>query len=561
MRICRIFKKTVVFGMSVFLCLALATSHVYAGDQDVLDSKTIEEVNMIRGEVVTLRVYSLTRVSVADPDIADIADANDTELLLVGQRTGKTALFLWDEYGKRTIMVYVYDQNLDLMLSRAKRFIKDADLYKVKVSANEKEGKIVFSGEVADEKRHFFDEILVMLDEYAIDFVSDEVIEDLVQIDMQITEMSTSETTSLGIDWFTGTQETDDNGITTTSSGKFTPVYGEVLPNLEPGVGDILKVGQFQRATNSAFIAQVNALIIEGKARLLSKPKIVVISGEEAKFLVGGEVPIRTTTISDSGGSQENVEFKEYGISMLLTPTIKKNKIDILMDLEISDIDAATASSISEDLAFSTRAASTHLFLDDKQMIILAGLIKTLENETERRIPYLSRVPIVGALFRSKANPVPQTDLELVIALTPHILRQKGYAANKDVSAGEGKGSTKGRRGTRPPYRGSAPYYMGIPREMTRYVHDVQQKISQAIVYPQEARQYGWEGTVKMGVLILNDGTLAFALIKESSGHDVFDELALNMTKKLAPFAAFPPNTDLQELSVTIPIVYSLNSY
>jgi len=61
-------------------------------------------------------------------------------------------------------------------------------------------------------------------------------------------------------------------------------------------------------------------------------------------------------------------------------------------------------------------------------------------------------------------------------------------------------------------------------------------------------------------VLILNDGTLAFALVKESSGHEIFDEVALSTTKRLAPFAAFPPDTDLQELNVTIPIVYSLRN-
>ncbi len=94
---------------------------------------------------------------------------------------------------------------------------------------------------------------------------------------------------------------------------------------------------------------------------------------------------------------------------------------------------------------------------------------------------------------------------------------------------------------------------------MTEYVNDVQRKISQSIMYPQEARQYGWEGTVKLGVLILNDGTLAFALVKESSGHDIFDEGALNTTKRLAPFSAFPPDTDLQELNMTIPIIYSLS--
>ena len=59
-------------------------------------------------------------------------------------------------------------------------------------------------------------------------------------------------------------------------------------------------------------------------------------------------------------------------------------------------------------------------------------------------------------------------------------------------------------------------------------------------------------------MLILNDGTLAFALVKESSGYEVFDNNALKVAKSLAPYPRFPANTDLMELSITVPIVYSL---
>ena len=79
------------------------------------------------------------------------------------------------------------------------------------------------------------------------------------------------------------------------------------------------------------------------------------------------------------------------------------------------------------------------------------------------------------------------------------------------------------------------------------------------VIYPDGLTQQV-QVLLGLGVLILNDGTLAFALVKEASGHTVFDEIALNAAKKLAPFSAFPSDTDLQELNITIPIVYSLSS-
>jgi len=97
-----------------------------ADQSNALDSIYVDEVNMIRGELITVKVYSLTRVSVTDPNVADIEDASDEELLLVGRNVGQTALFIWDEHGKRTIMVYVFSQNLDIVKSRIEKLLKAA---------------------------------------------------------------------------------------------------------------------------------------------------------------------------------------------------------------------------------------------------------------------------------------------------------------------------------------------------------------------------------------------------------------------------------------------------
>jgi len=541
--------KTILFAASLLLCLTLPAT-IFGADQfEEFDLSYTDEANLIKGDLITLPVRNMTRVSITDPDIADIVDASNDELLIVGKAVGNTALFIWDEDGKHTVMVYVINQNLDIVKNRIQNLFNTADIHEVKLTTNGQEGKVVVSGEVPDHKRDLFEQIIDQFNEDTINLVVDEKSEELIQIDMQITELNTTLSESLGIDWATG-------GV-----AGIAPTYKERdRTNKSDGhIRDFFQIGHFDRS--GLLVAQVNALIIEGKGRILSKPKLVVISGEEASFLVGGEVPIRTTTFSDTGSSQENVEFKEFGINMTITPTIIKERIDIIMNLEVSELDASTASSISESVAFTTRSASTHLYLDDGQTIVLAGLIKHTENEAVTRIPFVSKLPIFGLLFRNTSNPVPDRDEELVIALTPHILTQKGNTRAGDVyKSNRQAASQQMLRSRKFSYQRPVPYYMGVPKEMTGYVHDVQQKISQAIFYPPEAQRYGWEGTVKVGMLILNDGTLAFALVKESSGRDIFDEVAVNTTKQLAPFTAFPSDTDLQELNVIIPIVYNLDN-
>jgi len=548
MKIRKLLERT-LFATSFLVCFALTATISDADQFDEFDSAYTDEIILSKGELITLTVRGMTRVSITSPEIADIIDASSDELELVGKSSGQTALFIWDEGGKRLIMIHVVKQNLAYVKNRIQKLFDDADIHEVKIRPSRLEGKIIISGEIPDHKRGLFDQITGQFYEDMINLVVDEKIEDLIQIDMQITDLNTTLSESLGIDWTTG------------GSAGINPAYVEsVRTNKVDGhIRDFFQIGHFYRT--GQLIAQVNALIIEGKGRVLSRPKLVVISGEEASFLVGGEVPIRTTTFSDTGSSQENVDFKSFGISMTITPTIIKSRIDIIMNLEISEIDASTASVISADIAFATRSASTHLYLDDGQTVILAGLIRHTDSDSVTRIPFVSKIPIFGLLFRNSSNPVPQQDEELVIALTPHILTRNGQPIEKGVSKSENQTNTQQMvRSRRFSYQRPAPYYMGIPKEMTGYVHDVQQKISQAISYPLEAQRHGWEGTVKVGLLILNDGTLAFALVKESSGRDVFDEIAISTTKQLAPFTAFPSDTDLQELNVTIPIVYSLDN-
>jgi TonB family protein len=196
------------------------------------------------------------------------------------------------------------------------------------------------------------------------------------------------------------------------------------------------------------------------------------------------------------------------------------------------------------------------LVVDDGQTIIIAGLMRETDSELVKKVPFLGDVPVMGLLFRNRGNVAPNQTTELVIMLTPTIIKSANDLKNESLEADRIVDAD----GTISKYISKArPAFSGIPSGMRSYVAAVQDKISRTLVYPPEAAQYGWEGTVKVNMLILQDGTLAFALVRESSGFEVIDDNALEIAKANAPYSAFPPESQIHELNVTIPIVYSLN--
>jgi pilus assembly protein CpaC len=538
------------------------------------DYANYELIQMLKGDVYTVQAENLSRVSVTDPNVADINNAKPQEVTLVGKEVGQTTLFVWDDKGKRTFMVHVFEEDLGILKTRIDTLIASAGLEGVQVQENANEGKVVLTGKLPEDKMGVLDQIIDSFSEKVISFVKKELIQDQIQIDVQVTEIATSLTKEMGVDWATGTQTIDGNGqVTTTVTGdSVAPMFGEIMPKQDGSIADMFKLGNWYRTTNSALIAKVNMLIKEGKAKILSKPRLVVVSGKEAAFLVGGEIPIKTTTTNATGGSsQENVEFKEYGISLAVTPTINDGKVDIHLNVEISDIDPSKPT--GTDVAFVTRSAQTQLRMEDRQTIVLAGLIKHSRSVLNQKVPFLGSLPIVGLLFRSKKNPAPDTDTEIVISLTPTILGSAKKATDKKAPAEPAVTAAPASFRSEPirdiPPAATAPVLtknaagqpVTVPANIEPYVRSVQEKISASIAYPYEAQENGWQGTVKLTLIIRRDGSLRDVLVKESSGYDVFDKDAVNTAQILAPYDPFPESIPEEQLTVNIPIVYNLDSF
>jgi len=530
------------FLLLFFLAPGIATG-VSAGvlDDPLIRSvmEDVESVELVIGELTPVDVNDLSRISIVDPEVADIVETNEDNILLVGRTEGRTTLFIWDAAGKRVVNIFVAQENLEDIRDRIEKLLQKADVKGVELSADPVEGKVVISGVVdtADMLR-FENVVFPFIDtNAAMSLVKEGETEEMVQIDMQLTEVSSTLFRNIGVEWHSGE----------VSASSFASDFAESLPNFDSGA-DLLNVGRFARS--QALIVRINALVTEGDAKILSRPKVVVASGEEASFLVGGEIPIKLKTTNENGVT-EGIQFKQYGIGLTLTPTIRADdKIDIILYVDISDIDRANA--VEDNVAYTLRSAQTRLLVDNGETVVLAGLIKNTEGETRRKVPYLSNIPVLGMLFRSKQTPTADSDTEIVISLTPNLL--KNQSTEKD-SRPEAAGPTvaSGNETTQP-----IQNFQPSKDDINEYISQIQRLIAASLVYPQEAKELGWEGMVKVNLMILGDGTLAYAVLSETSGYDMLDQAALSLIKNLA-YPSLPSSLRSQELNMTVPIVYKNN--
>ncbi|MFH0753746.1 MAG: TonB family protein [Candidatus Omnitrophota bacterium] len=555
----RKFRKLVACFCVVVLVVG-PVSGGYCANVSATVSGAYEQVQILKGDIQTIPAKRLRRVSITDPTIADINEARGAAVDIIGIEPGQAILFIWDDTGKRTVVVRVVEEDLGLVKTRLRNLLNSAGFSNLSLSENANEGKVIITGNIAEDKKEFYSTIIDPFNDRIINMVQKESSDDLIQMDLQITELSTTLQKKLGVDWGVGDSATNPLLVN----------YAETLPTttIPNGNGsfkDLFKVGDFSRT--SSLIAAVNAMIEEGKAKVLSKPRLVVISGKEATFLVGGEIPIKSTTTSGTGGSStESVTFKQYGVSMAITPSIRDDgMVNILLSIEVSDID--TTNYGLSDVAFLTRSAHTQLLLDDHQTVVLAGMIKSRKNENTRRVPIVSKVPVVGMLFRSKKNLTPEEETELVISITPTILRSRKTPAVPGASAAAPVVPPAAVSVTAPAAKDivlpnvRASVDSAVNVDFLPYADAIQRKIASAIAYPYEAQEKGWRGTANLSLRVKKDGSIKSVTVKESSGYPVFDQDAVNTAQILAPYAPFPAGSNVNEVLLTIPIIYSLDAF
>ena len=163
----------------------------------------------------------------------------------------------------------------------------------------------------------------------------------------------------------------------------------------------------------------LKALQGRGFLQSLAEPNLIAYNGQEASFLAGGEIPIPLV----SGLGQMSIQYKEFGVRLNFTPTIAGDVIRLKLRPEVSTLDFTNGILLSgfRIPALNTRRAETDVELRDGQSFAIAGLLNNLSQTDRQNIPWLSRVPIIGTLFKSRSVRAEQT--ELMVLVTPRLVR------------------------------------------------------------------------------------------------------------------------------------------
>jgi pilus assembly protein CpaC len=483
-----------------------------------------------------------------------VADVSDKEVVIVAKQAGETTLTVWDRSGERTFYINVYMHDLDRTKKRLEKLIyEDLNIKNVSLKKNETIGKIMIIGEISAPEKEQLDKALTSLFEKtdpmgpAISKKVENLLtvkkeSKMIEIEARILELNKSELERLGVKWMEYLQVRQERYKATT--GAETGGVETTLDIMKPWTA-LWGMGKWSR---DALHARLDLLVSTGKARDLSRPKLLCLSGEEAKLTVGGEVPYISGSTSAAAGTTVSISYREYGVIFKLRPlALSDNKIFLNLGAEVSELDWANAIIVSgiRVPAFTKREANTVLNLASGETIFIAGLIRNKESRNLDKFPALGDIPVIGSLFRSREFQNDQT--ELVVSLTPVVVESKDKAAIDEI----GEISAEKYKSGLASQRGSI-----IPDELQSYVLKVQKKILNHISYPKTLLGTGWEGTVVLKLNIERTGDLKDVQISKSSGYRIFDEEALKTVRSLS-FSSFPQDVQIEELKIEIPIAYS----
>lgn len=265
-----------------------------------------------------------------------------------------------------------------------------------------------------------------------------------VLIHAAIVEISGDVKEALGVQWGVGAGELR-GGITFPGSD-----FG--LAGLWGGPSKPLPEGVLLGAGSDRFGLLVSALASDSHNNLLSTPSLLTLDNQQAEILVGQNVPFQTGSYTTSGNGADNpfttTERKDIGISLKIRPHINEGStLRLEVEQESSEI-AVAAGTQSKDLITNKRALKSTILADDGEIIVIGGLMKDSVRQQQSGVPGLSRLPLLGALFRWTREVKEKTNL--VVFLRPTIVRGKQDLASMSedhFNALRGLNSTQARQG------------------------------------------------------------------------------------------------------------------
>lgn len=378
-----------------------------------------EPVEVSLNESKYMAASGITRLAVGNPAIADVQLLSSGDFLLVGKKAGTTSLIVWSDGGRRTEYT-VYVAGNDRGMASA---IQDAIGYP-KVHVQMIEDRVMLRGKVENQYEH--DTALKIAGLYTggdgsgvIDLLEMEH-PSQIRLEAQIIEINSDYTKNLGIQYWSQTPGSNSNSDSST---------GNPNNNITVGTAGLFYGGEDFSSTRKhggwlgSHIANVNvtlqALINEGKARILSRPSITTMSGKAANILIGGRIPI---PVSDGNGNV-SIDWHEYGMKLNIEPVVdSEDKITSKVHAEVSTLDYSHGVKIDSFSVpgIATREAESEVNVRSGMTMAIGGLINSEDAKIVSKIPLLGDLPIIGRFFRHTSNT--RDKREVIILITPTLV-------------------------------------------------------------------------------------------------------------------------------------------
>jgi len=396
---------------ALIVAAGLGTSTTSAGaanDVIHISSSKNASIRIAKGKPRTIKTnVPFYEIVIGDPEVANVNPLTDDSFYVLGNSLGTTGIALFDENKQ---LVGTLDIEVTLDTDRLASTIRNSVPGGEEIKVSSANGRVVLSGSASDQ---------VAADKaskIATNFSGQEEVINSVNI-------TSSQQVQLNVR-FVEINRQIGRELGTKFDVKYKGPAGSIRFNSDPSAsskepaGDI--IGKLM-SNGWSVDATISALEDRGMARRLAEPNLIARSGQKASFLAGGEFPI---PVSQGNDGQITVEYKKFGVGLDFTPTVLSDGlISLDIEPEVSSIDKSSSYNMNglSIPGFVVRRARTSIDLKNGQSFMMAGLLQSENDMVQQGIPGLARLPVLGALFSSKAYQRRETDL--VIIVTPYLVK------------------------------------------------------------------------------------------------------------------------------------------
>jgi pilus assembly protein CpaC len=377
----------------------------------------VERVVLTAGRSTVLRTdFDVVRIAVTNPAIADAAVVQSREILVDGKAPGTISLIIWSATDRKHYDLVV-EPAITTLQQQLRTLFPGED---IAVSATDE--AIILSGAVSNNGVSLRAAEIARASSSKVKVINMLQLpsgqeSQQVMLQVRFAEVNRRAITELGANFVVNRPDY----LGRSSTQQFAaPTIDNQTGEDKTVFSDFLNLFFFNR--QEGWGAIVKALQSKGFFQSLAEPNLIAYNGEEASFLAGGEIPV--PVVQGAGAnSAVTVIWKEFGIKLKFTPTIAGDIIRLKVAPEVSTLDFSNGITLQgfRVPALSTRKAETNVELRDGQSFAIAGLLDNLTQEVAAAMPFLSKIPILGNLFKSKADRAERT--ELMVLITPRLVR------------------------------------------------------------------------------------------------------------------------------------------